>query len=264
MRETVIQGTGIRVSRLGYGTGALHHLFSASARQRLLNEAACLGIRHFDTAPSYGLGLAERDLGEFLRGRRSDFTVATKVGLYPAAGGSRHAAPVWVRKAFGRVIPALSSTVADWNVARARQSLDESLRRLGADYVDFLFLHEPEVARVPLGEFLVWLQDETGRGRIRAWGVAGLGTKIAPFVTMESPIAQVVQTRDSLERREADFLLGCRRPLQFTYGYFGGAKGNNDRPAAYAEQILLRNHTGTVLVSTRQVKRVRTICELVG
>lgn len=258
MLETVLAGTDIRVSCLGYGTGSLHHCFRASERQGLLHEAAELGIRHFDTAPSYGFGLAETDLGEFLRGRRSQFTVATKVGLYPLGNGSQHAAAVWARKALGRAMPCLSAVVADWHVARARQSLDRSLRRLGTDYVDFLFLHEPDVALIAGEEFLDWLRSEARRGRIRAWGVAGLKANVAPFVAAESPLAQVVQTLDSLEHRQADFLLDHRRPLQFTYGYFSAA----GRAAAEPIDVLRRNQTGTVLISTRRTGRLRALCEL--
>ena len=258
MRETVVAGTDIRVSNLGYGTGSLHHCFRASERQGLLCEAADLGIRHFDTAPSYGLGLAETDLGAFLRGRRSQCTVATKVGLYPPGNGSQHTAAIWGRKALGRVVPSLSSVVADWHVARARESLDRSLRRLGTDYVDFLFLHEPDVNLVAGEEFLDWLRSETGRGRIRVWGVAGARASVAPFVAAESPLAQVVQTLDSLEHRQADFILDHRRPLQFTYGYFSAA----GRAAAEPLEVLRRNQTGTVLVSTRRIERLKALCEL--
>ncbi|MFZ0553520.1 MAG: aldo/keto reductase, partial [Steroidobacteraceae bacterium] len=70
-------------SRLGLGTHALHWLFSGGARQGLLRLAYDLGIRHFDTAPSYGAGLAEREIGRFCLQHRSNLVVATKFGLAP-------------------------------------------------------------------------------------------------------------------------------------------------------------------------------------
>ncbi len=258
MRERLVIGTDIRVTRLGYGTGSLHHCFWARERYRLLHAASDCGIRHFDTAPSYGFGLAEIDLGKFLRGRRARYTVATKVGLYPRVNGSRHTAAVWARKALGGVVPILSAVVTDWRVDHARQSLNHSLQRLGTDYVDFLFLHEPTLALVSRGELLDWLRSEVARGRIRAWGVAGLRKNLLPFIAEESPLAQVVQTQDTVENRQADFLLEHQRPLQFTYGYFGAAGLFAAEPA----DVLRRNQTGTVLISTRRTDRLKALCEV--
>lgn len=261
MREAVIAGTNVRVSRFGYGTGSLHHAFSSGARQNLLQAAASSGMTHFDTAPYYGYGLAESDLGRFLRGQRSRFTVATKVGLYPWGQPARHAASVWGRKAIGRVMPAVSSAVADWSVERARRSLDESLRRLGTDYVDFLFLHEPDPAIVPHDSYLDWLKAEAARGRIRAWGLAGLGNQVATFVHADSALSQVVQTKDSLQGREAQFLLDHGRPLQFTYGYFSAAREPSQALGAGPAEVLKRNPSGTILVSTQRPERLKTLAE---
>ena len=69
MTQTLLQGTSLLTSRLGMGTAALHHLSTERARQSLLAAALYAGITHFDTAPMYGEGLAERSLGQFLRGR---------------------------------------------------------------------------------------------------------------------------------------------------------------------------------------------------
>ena len=80
-----IDGTDIEVSRLGFGTSSLHHLLSRRDRRSLLLHAESVGITHFDTAPYYGYGLAERELGLALRDRRSRITVTTKVGLYPVS-----------------------------------------------------------------------------------------------------------------------------------------------------------------------------------
>ena len=76
--------TQLPLGRLGYGAAALGNLYSRmgddDARRTL--EAAWLGgIRYFDTAPHYGLGLSERRLGDFLRTRpREDFVISTKAG----------------------------------------------------------------------------------------------------------------------------------------------------------------------------------------
>ena len=62
-----LQGTSITTSRLGLGTHSLHRLFAPAARRDLLARALDLGVLHFDTAPSYGDGLAEREIGRILR-----------------------------------------------------------------------------------------------------------------------------------------------------------------------------------------------------
>src|SRR5437588_12142325 len=71
---------GVTTSRLGFGTSRLHYV-GQRQRQRLLAAAASLGFLHFDTAPAYGDGLAECELGRFLRTGRHRYVIATKYGL---------------------------------------------------------------------------------------------------------------------------------------------------------------------------------------
>jgi aryl-alcohol dehydrogenase-like predicted oxidoreductase len=256
-----LDGTDVEVSRLGFGTGSLHHLLSARRRQRLLEEAGSAGITHFDTAPYYGYGLAERDLGRYLRGRRSRLTVATKVGLYPLGPASGHIASVLLRKAAGRIVRRIAAPVVDRRVERAEASLHASLRRLSTDHVDFLFLHEPDPTSLEADETSAWLERERRRGSIRAWGLAGLPAGILPLVRQRHPLAMVVQTQDSLDLRQADFLADSGRKMQITYGYLsrphaGSASGD---PATTIREALGRNTTGCVLVSTRSVDHLRVL-----
>src|SRR5262245_14677166 len=72
--------SGILTSRLAFGTSRLHYVRQRD-RQRLLGAAADLGFAHFDTAPVYGDGLAEVELGRFLRSQRDRFILATKYGI---------------------------------------------------------------------------------------------------------------------------------------------------------------------------------------
>src|SRR5687767_12323446 len=71
---------GITTSRLAFGTSRLHYI-GQRERQRLLAAAAALGIVQFDTAPAYGHGLAEAELGRFLGRERDRFVIATKYGI---------------------------------------------------------------------------------------------------------------------------------------------------------------------------------------
>lgn len=264
MNQVQLPGTAIRVSRIAFGTASLHHLYGAADRQALLRAAADAGITHFDTSPYYGYGLAEMDLGRFVRGRRAAVTVTTKVGLYPWGFDNAHAAGVWSRKALGKLVPRLSLPVVDWQVARARTSLIASLRRLGTDYVDFLLLHEPEPDLIARDEWLAWLDSEQSAGRVRAWGVAGTAARVGPWAMARHPLARVVQTQDSLDQHQADFLTASGRDLQFTYGYLSAGRSVSGglNPEEVLRQALDRNRTGAVLVSTRRVERLRRLGEV--
>src|SRR5581483_4332756 len=79
-----IGGTGIAVTEFGFGAASLGNLFHAVDDETAAQAVAAAfdaGVRYFDTAPHYGLGLSERRLGAALAGRRrDDFVLSTKVG----------------------------------------------------------------------------------------------------------------------------------------------------------------------------------------
>lgn len=108
----------------------------------VLDAAWDSGIRYFDTAPHYGLGLSERRLGAFLATKpRSDFVLSTKAGrlLRPSPETADR-----LDDANQFAVPASLRRVWDFTADGIRRSLEESLRRLGLDAVDVLFLHDPE------------------------------------------------------------------------------------------------------------------------
>lgn len=259
MRYNVIENTDITVSHVAYGTASLHRVFRAKERQRLLEAAAEIGITHFDTSPFYGFGLAEKDLGRFLRGRRSRFTVTTKVGLYSRGHAGYSVTSVWMRKAVGKVAPKLSLPEVNWEVSRASMSLKASLQRLNTEYVDFLLLHEPVFGLVAEDEFVRWIEQEVSKGTVRAWGVAGASNSVRPFVVNRSPLAKVIQTQDTLEKGQADFVLKWGRKLQFTYGYISSSlqTGQGAGVVGVLRQALQRNPTGAVIVSSTRVRHIQ-------
>lgn len=80
----LIPGTEVCTSSVGFGSsGLMGSAITDSGRLALLNFAYDLSIAHYDTAPLYGLGDAEKVLGKFLKRKRSSVTVATKYGLSP-------------------------------------------------------------------------------------------------------------------------------------------------------------------------------------
>lgn len=100
------------------------------------------GIRYFDTAPHYGLGLSERRLGAWLTQHpRTDYVLSTKVGrlLLPSpetAGADDTAA--------GFAVPADHRRVWDLSRDGIRRSIADSLERLGMDRIDIAYVHDPE------------------------------------------------------------------------------------------------------------------------
>lgn len=257
--------TRLQISRISFGTSTLHHLPSSRKRRALLDAAVSAGITHFDTAPLYGFGLAERTLAPLLAACPR-LTVATKVGLYPPGGAQQSLLGVTMRKALGRFSPALSRAQADFSVRTAEASLTASLQRLGRERIDLLLLHEPESAMIVTEEWRSWLESERSRGRVAAIGVAGTRSAVAPFVASESPLAEVVQTADSLRDREANFLLEAGRPLQITYGYLSAVRREAREVDAgdILRGALERNPTGSVLVSTRQCERLKTVARVLA
>lgn len=253
MRRIVLPGTDLSVSRFIFGTASLFNIRSSVDRERLLDAAFDNGFSHFDTAPLYGFGWAERELAPLLK-RHPDVTVTTKVGLYSPGGEQQPQALVLGRKALGKILRPASKAMADWSVARARRALDASLRRLGRDYIDLYMLHEPHLAQLETDEWLRWLEQERNAGRVQRFGIAVEADRLGAFVTAESPLANIVQTIDSLELREADTLLRAGRPLQITYGYVSAAAG---RPVEETlARALARNRCGAIIVSTRRIDRI--------
>ncbi|WP_413451932.1 aldo/keto reductase [Georgenia phoenicis] len=143
--------SGLALPRFGLGAAPLGNLFAevddVTARE-CVDAAWDAGLRFFDTAPHYGLGLSERRLGDALRARpREEAVVSTKVGrvLEPD--------PRWRPgrddSANGFLVPATLRRRADLTPAGVRRSLAQSLERLGLDGVDVALLHDPEEIGTP-------------------------------------------------------------------------------------------------------------------
>ncbi|HZH12952.1 MAG TPA: aldo/keto reductase [Archangium sp.] len=120
----------------------------APEAQRIVARALERGVPFFDTANSYGNGEAERLLGQALRGRRAEVGLATKVGLARVRGKPE----------------GLSS-------GQLVRAVEDSLKRLGTDYVDVLYLHAPD-ASTPVEETLEAVHGLLRAGKARHWGVS--------------------------------------------------------------------------------------------
>lgn len=147
MRRNHLGQSQVTVTELSLGTAALGNLHSPVTDEQAaaaLDAAWDSGIRYFDTAPHYGLGLAERRLGEALRGRqRAEFVVSTKVGRLLEPVERAHAG-VGDDLAHGFAVPATHRRVWDFSADGVRRSVEDSLCRLGLDRIDVAYLHDPD------------------------------------------------------------------------------------------------------------------------
>jgi D-threo-aldose 1-dehydrogenase len=131
------------LGRLGLGTAALGGLYApvaADEATRVVRGALAAGMSYLDTAPHYGAGRAERRVGAALQAvPRDRYTLSTKVGRLLVPRGPGQPAD---RAGFVDEPPC--RRVWDFTADGIRRSVDGSLRRLGVDRVDVLYLHDPD------------------------------------------------------------------------------------------------------------------------
>jgi len=161
MERRALGNTGIDISRLAYGCGAVGGLMvrgKAAEQERAVARALELGINYLDTAAAYGDGASEENLGRVLKSLRPEIFLATKFTILEADRG--------------RVADAVAA------------SLERSLKRLGRERVDLLQLHNRiasdgedralEAARV-IEEVAPALERLRQQGKIRFCGITALG-----------------------------------------------------------------------------------------
>jgi aryl-alcohol dehydrogenase-like predicted oxidoreductase len=242
-------------------------------RRALMAAALDAGFTHFDTARMYGEGLAERSLGDFMAGGlRQRVTLATKFGFAVDSLGERVPAAMYVKRAVGSIarrtgLAAPPTQRRQLSPAAAEESLTRSLRALRTDWVDILFVHEPQAKEIgELHALAEWLRAQKANGRARWLGLSGLARDCVTIAQELSGVFDVLQVEDSLAGREADILSPSGWPMQMTYGYLRHAKASSAEPEdpafdshAVVRAALARNAHGMVLVSTRKADRIRTL-----
>jgi L-galactose dehydrogenase/L-glyceraldehyde 3-phosphate reductase len=197
--------TGMKVSMLGFGCGNVGGLIIRGAHQdrvRAVERAMQAGINYFDTAPSYGRGQSEQNLGQVLRELHADVYVGTKVRLSTGEFGD-------LRGAITR-------------------SVEASLQRLGRDAVDLIQLHNHIAAeRLPadaglsvsdvLDEVVVAFQSLQAQGKVKFYGITALGETAALHEVIDSGTLYTAQVCYNLLNPSA----GRRVPPGFPSQDFG-------------------------------------------
>jgi D-threo-aldose 1-dehydrogenase len=190
-------GRAPALTEIGFGAAQIGNLYREvddDSARAAVDAAWDAGIRYFDTAPHYGLGLSERRLGRALASRpRADFVLSTKVGrlLVDNPGGADRLDDD------GFVVPATTRRQWDFSRDGILRSVEASLHRLGVDRIDIAYLHDPdehwEAASTTGVAALVELRDQ---------GVVG---------AIGAGMNQAGMLADFIERRDVDVVMVAGR-----------------------------------------------------
>lgn len=206
----------LTVPTLGYGAANVGNLFRALSDDdawAVLDAAWESGIRFYDTAPHYGLGLSERRLGAFLQTKpRDEYVLSTKVGrlLRP---NPDHAGGLDTANDFH--VPDDLQRVWDFSADGIRTSLEESRERLGIERIDLVYLHDPERhdLDLALAEALPALEQLRADGEVAAIGIGSMvSDAVAASVRSADLDLVMVAGRYTLLEQPAatDVLPACR------------------------------------------------------
>ena len=145
MTRTEIRSTKVTLTRLGFGASLIGNLYRPIDDQTAAGAVDAAwdgGIRYFDTAPHYGLGLSERRMGCALREKpRDQYVVSTKVGRLLERNASPTGSDL---RAGGFAVPDDQIRVRDYTRDGILRSIQSSLERLGLDRLDIVYVHDPE------------------------------------------------------------------------------------------------------------------------
>lgn len=178
----------------GVSIGNEFEVVTDEAAHRTLAGAWAAGVRYFDVSPWYGLGLAERRFGAFLRQQpRDSYLLSTKVGKLLKASPQNNS------KALFPFANSPNNVVFDYTADGVRRSIEDSLQRLGLDRIDVVFVHDlsPDNKYLPrpwteefetaLGGAFPTLSKMRDEGIIKAWGMG---------VNTPEPILRAIREAD--------------------------------------------------------------------
>ncbi|HEX8323021.1 MAG TPA: aldo/keto reductase [Tepidisphaeraceae bacterium] len=175
MEYRPLGNTGLNLSSLSFGAsslGGVFHAINEDEAVRAVHVSIDAGINFIDVSPYYGLTKAETVLGRALKTvPRDKYILATKVGRYGAE-----------QKDF------------DFSAARVKRSVDESLTRLGVDYVDLIQVHDMEFGSLDqvANETVPALRDVVKAGKARFVGITGLPMKAFRYVVERARIDTIL------------------------------------------------------------------------
>jgi aryl-alcohol dehydrogenase-like predicted oxidoreductase len=188
---------GIKSSVLGFGCAPVQGSVSSKKVSTAISVAMEFGVNHFDLARSYGYGEAERFMGRFFSKKRQEIVIASKFGI-KANYKAKVLAPFkpalrYIKSKVGKSkgestlnLSSPSNVIADsfhdrvpMDAKHMQKSLEESLRALRTDYLDYFFVHEPLEALLNINELMELSEKLKGEGKIRAFGLAFMKSQMS-------------------------------------------------------------------------------------
>ncbi|MFV0483508.1 MAG: aldo/keto reductase [Bacteroidales bacterium] len=169
MRYRNLGGSDIRVSEISFGAWAIGGWqwggTDESAAIRAIHKSFEMGVTTIDTAPIYGFGRSEKIVGEAIKGNRDKYQILTKFGLrWDSKDGL-----AYLETQDNRGNPLTVKRIA--TKASVIYECEQSLKRLGTDYIDLLQIHRPD-PNTPIKETFLALNELMSSGKIRAVGVS--------------------------------------------------------------------------------------------
>ncbi|MCG5460554.1 aldo/keto reductase [Micromonospora sp. NPDC053740] len=256
----------LRLTELGFGAAQGGNLYRTTTDEEFasaVDAAWEAGLRYFDTAPHYGLGLSERRLGAALRQRpRDEYVVSTKVGrlLVPTPQDAHR------RDSDGFDVPATHRRVWDFSRDGVLRSIEASLERTGLDRIDIVYLHDPddhwEQAAHEAVPALIDLRDQGVVGAIGAG--MNQSAMLARFVRETDVDVMMCAGRYTLlEQGAATDLLPAaenRGVGVVIAGVYNSGLLSRDRPPADA----VYNYQQAPAALIERARRIATVCETYG
>jgi len=244
MRSVRIPVLDRSVCSLGFGCASIMGRVDKKTSLSALGSAFDAGVDYFDVARSYGYGRAEEVVGKFLKGRRDQCVVATKVGIAPSFPGFVSRVLLPAARQLVKKLPALQKLSAqrgpklagvsggNFDPSQVVESLETSLRELGTDYVDVLLLHEVAATDLENAELLRCLEEVVRSGKTRAIGVATQVGESARILSRETEIS-LVQVRNRMDEPGASTLEESSIPFLVTHSAMALDENKRDQLAAW-------------------------------
>lgn len=178
MKYNQLGHSNLEVSEMGLGCMSLGT--EARRAEQIIHHALDQGVNFLDTADLYDQGRNEEIVGQAIRGRRSNIIVATKVGNRFTAGQ-----PGW-----------------RWDPSKdyILQAVDQSLKRLGTDYIDLYQLHGGTLDD-PIDETIEAFEQLVAAGKIRCYGISSIRPNVIRTYVEKSNIVSVMSQFSILDRR---------------------------------------------------------------
>ena len=236
MHQRKIQNTSVALTELGFGASVIGNLYRVTPvddATGAVDAAWEAGVRYFDTAPHYGLGLSERRLGAALRRRpRDEYVISSKVGRLLVPNEEPHGVD-----SEGFVVR--DDLRRQWDFSRdgVLRSIEATLERTGLDRLDIVYLHDPDAHwRQAAEEAMPTLAELRHQGVIGAIG-AGMNQSAMLARFLRETAADVVMLAGRytlLDQSALDDVLPAARELGrsvVAVGVFNSGLLSGDRPA---------------------------------